>query len=103
MAYDVTEGARLMNGRAFCDMSPGRSDGIRCDLDGNLWAASGFGGERTNGVQVFSPDGTRIGRINLPEPCSNLCFGGRKRNRLFMTASQSLYSLFVEAQGVPYA
>jgi Gluconolactonase len=45
-------------------------------------------------------DGTLIGRILLPERCANLCFGGRKRNRLFMTASQSVYALYVEAQGV---
>jgi gluconolactonase len=103
MVFDVVDGTSLKNGHPFCDMSPGRSDGIRCDTDGNLWAASGFGGAGTNGVHVFAPDGTRIARIHLPEPCSNLCFGGRKRNRLFMTGSQSLYSLYVEAQGVPYA
>jgi gluconolactonase len=102
MVYDIESGAAAVNGRAFCDMSPGRSDGIRCDMDGNLWAASGFGGEDSNGVFVFAPDGTGIGRIHLPEPCSNLCFGGVKRNRLFMTGSQSLYALYVEAQGVPY-
>jgi gluconolactonase len=87
----------------LCDMAPGRGDGIRCDVDGNLWAASCFGGPDSNGVQVFAPDGTKIGMIHLPEPCSNLCFGGLKRNRLFMTGGQSLYSLYVEAQGVPYA
>ena len=103
MVFDIVNGELVTNARAFCDMSPGRSDGIRCDMDGNLWAASGFGGEGTNGVHVFAPDGTRIARINLPEPCANLCFGGRKRNRLFMTASQSLYTLYVEAQGMPYA
>ncbi len=84
-------------------MAPGRGDGIRCDVDGNLWAASCFGGPHSNGVQVFTPDGTKIGMIHLPEPCSNLCFGGLKRNRLFMTGGQSLYSLYVDAQGVPYA
>jgi gluconolactonase len=57
-------------------MAPGRGDGIRCDVDGNLWAASCFGGPDSNGVQVFAPDGTKIGMIHLPEPCSNLCFGG---------------------------
>jgi gluconolactonase len=50
-------------------------------------------------VQVFAPDGTRIGQILLPEICGNLCFGGPKRNRLFMAASQSLYSVYVETQG----
>ena len=102
MVYDVADG-RAENERAFCDMAPGRGDGIRCDVDGNLWAASCFGGPQSNGVQVFAPDGTKIGMIHLPEPCSNLCFGGLKRNRLFMVGGQSLYSLYVDAQGVPYA
>jgi gluconolactonase len=103
MMFDVVDAARVTNGRPFCDMAPGRSDGIRCDVDGNLWAASGFGGSGTNGVHVFAPDGARIARIHLPEPCSNLCFGGRKRNRLFMTGSTSLYALYVETQGLPYS
>jgi gluconolactonase len=51
---------------------------------------------------VFSPAGQAIGRIALPERCANLCFGGRKRNRLLMAASKSLYSLFVNTQGVAY-
>jgi gluconolactonase len=53
-------------------------------------------------VHVFGPDGTLIGKIHLPEAVSNLCFGGVKRNRLFITASQSVYALYVEAQGVPF-
>jgi gluconolactonase len=67
--------------------------------DGNLWAAAGWGGEGYDGVHIFSPDGLLIGKITLPETCANLSFGGAKRNRLFMTASQSLYSLFVNTQG----
>jgi len=102
IVFDVVGDTGVKNGRPFCDMAPGRSDGIRCDIYGNLWAASGFGGEGTNGVHVFASDGVRLARIHLPEPCSNLCFGGRKRNRLFITGAQSLYSLYVEAQGVPY-
>jgi gluconolactonase len=98
--YDVVDGgARVVNRRLFADMSPGSSDGIRCDTDGNLWAAAGGGGEGFDGVHVFAPDGARIGRILLPEKCANLCFGGAKRNRLFMAASQSVYALYVEAQG----
>jgi gluconolactonase len=81
-------------------MSPGTSDGIRCDVDGNLWAAAGGGGDGFDGVHVFAPDGARIGQIVLPEKCANICFGGVKRNRLFMAASQSIYALYVEAQGV---
>jgi gluconolactonase len=98
--YDVHGGNRLANGRLFVDMSPSTSDGIRCDVDGNLWAAAGSGGEGFDGVHIFAPDGDRIGQILLPEKCANICFGGVKRNRLFMAASQSLYALYVETQGV---
>ena len=94
------EGTRATNSRVFTDMKPASSDGIRTDMDGNLWAASGWGGPDTNGVVCFSREGDRLGMIHLPEPCANLCFGGVKKNRLFMTASQSLYALYVEAQGV---
>jgi gluconolactonase len=97
--YDVVDGARLTNGRLFVNMAPGSSDGIRCDMEGNVWAAAGWGGEEYNGVHVFAPDGTLIGKIHLPETCANLCFGGAKKNRLFMAASQSLYAVYVETQG----
>lgn len=99
--YDV-DGGRVGNGRVFCDTSPGMGDGVRCDVDGNLWVASGHAGLESNGVLIFAPDGTLIGRIRTPEPCSNLCFGGMKRTRLFITGGHSLYSVFVEAQGTPY-
>ena len=98
--YDVVDGLKLGNGRMFVNMSPGTSDGIRCDVDGNIWSAAGWAGEGFNGVHVFAPDGTLIGKIHLPETCANLCFGGTKRNRLFMTASQSLYALYVGTEGV---
>jgi len=101
--YDVVDGRRLSGGRRFCTMEldgkKGGSDGIRADVDGNLWAAAGWAGDGFDGVHVFAPDGTRIGLIRLPETVSNLCFGGAKRNRLFMTASQSLYAIYVETQG----
>jgi gluconolactonase len=97
--YDVEDGVRLKNGRLFANMAPGSSDGIRCDVDGNVWSAAGWAGEGYNGVHVFAPDGTLIGKIHLPETCANLCFGGAKKNRLFMAASQSLYSLYVGTQG----
>jgi gluconolactonase len=96
--FDVVEGKKLSDGRLFCDMGKGGSDGIRCDIDGNIWAAAS-GGEGYDGVHIFAPDGKLIGKICLPEVCANLCFGGAKRNRLFMTASQSLYSLYVNTQG----
>lgn len=97
--YDVVDGVRLTNGRSFVNMAPGSSDGIRCDVEGNVWSAAGWGGDGYNGVHVFAPDGTLIGKIHLPETCANLCFGGTKKNRLFMAASQSLYAVYVETQG----
>ncbi|MBI1297024.1 SMP-30/gluconolactonase/LRE family protein [bacterium] len=97
--FDVIDGRRLANGRVFVDMSPGGGDGIRCDVDGNVWAAAGWAGEGFDGVHCYAPDGTRIGQIHLPEPCANLCFGGQRKNRLFMAASQSIYAVYVETQG----
>jgi gluconolactonase len=101
--YDVVDSRRVKGSRRFCTMElngkSGGADGIRADTDGNIWAAAGWGGEGFDGVHVFAPDGQRIGQIRLPEICANLCFGGPKRNRLFMLASQSLYAVYVEAQG----
>ena len=97
--YDMVDGTKAVNGRVFFD-TKGYADGIRCDTEGNVWC--GFSGdEGEDGVAVFAPDGTLIGRILLPERCANVCFGGAKRNRLFMAASQSIYALYVEAQGAP--
>jgi len=73
---------------------------MRGDVQGNSWCAWS-GGEAEDGVAVFAPDGKMIGRIMLPERCANVCFGGLRRNRLFMAASQSIYALYVEAQGAP--
>ncbi|MDJ0386683.1 SMP-30/gluconolactonase/LRE family protein [Roseomonas sp. E05] len=104
-AYDV-EGASLRNPRTFADMTldgkSGLADGIRCDTEGNVWSSAGWVGEGYDGVHVFAPDGTRIGQIRLPEICSNVCFGGTRRNHLFMTASQSLYMVPVEARGAHF-
>jgi gluconolactonase len=97
--YDVEGGRGPKNGRLFANLSPGFSDGIRCDVDGNVWSAAGWAGEGFNGVHVFAPDGTLIGKIHLPETCANLCFGGAKKNRLFMAASQSLYAVYVGTEG----
>jgi gluconolactonase len=104
--WDI-DGAKVKNGREFVSMKmslkgqevAGLADGIRCDRDGNIWASAGWVGEGYDGVHIFSPDGKRIGQIVLPEVCSNVCFGGPRRNRLFMTASRSLYAVYVEAQG----
>jgi gluconolactonase len=76
-------------------------DGMRADVHGNLWCASnaGAGGIGYNGVLVFTPEGELLGRIRLPEACANVCFGGPRRSRLFMAASQSIYALYVNTQG----
>ncbi|WP_172297059.1 SMP-30/gluconolactonase/LRE family protein [Pseudoruegeria sp. HB172150] len=101
--YDVTpDGRGVTNGRLFVDAGEkGTPDGFRCDTGGNLWAGWGIG-EGLDGVRVFAPDGTAIGQIHLPERCANLCFGGPRRNRLFMAAAKSLYALYVNVAGVPY-
>jgi gluconolactonase len=102
LVYDVTDGGtKLANGRTFIDAGPGTPDGFRVDVDGNLWCGWGMGTEELDGVVVYSPAGKLIGRIRLPERCANVCFGGLKRNRLFMAASQSIYSLYVGTQGAP--
>jgi gluconolactonase len=100
--YDVVDdGTKLANGRAFVTCAAEETpDGFRCDVDGNLWCGWGMG-PGLDGVVVFNPDGKRIGKIALPERSANLCFGGVKRNRLFMAASHSLYSLYVNTQGAP--
>lgn len=102
--WDVADDQSLRGGRVFASMTlegkgSGVADGIRADVDGNIWAGAGWVGAGYDGVHVFSPEGDRIGQILLPEICSNLCFGGTRRNRLFMTGSQSLYAVYVETQG----
>jgi gluconolactonase len=110
--WDIVDDKRLTKGREFASMKlelkgkdgkseekAGLADGIRADIDGNIWASAGWVGEGYDGVHIFAPDGTRIGQILLPEICSNVCFGGSKRNRLFMTGSTSLYAVYVETQG----
>jgi gluconolactonase len=102
-AYDVVDdGTRLANKRVLITAEPeGTPDGFRVDVDGNLWCGWGMGHADLDGVKVFNPEGKPIGFIALPERCANVCFGGRKRNRLFMAASHSLYALYVNAQGTP--
>jgi len=107
MVFEVVNGQKLGEGKEFTPMKlamkngegAGIADGIRADVDGNIWAGAGWVGPGYDGVHIFAPDGQRIGQILLPEICANICFGGAKRNRLFMTASQSLYSVYTEAQG----
>ena len=99
-AYDVVGGTKLAKKRTLINAGPGTPDGFRVDVDGNLWCGWGLGEAGLDGVHVFNADGKLIGAIDLPERCANVCFGGVYRNRLFMAASTSLYSLYVNTQGV---
>ena len=101
LAFDVeADGTRLGARRVLIEAGPGTPDGFRVDVHGNLWCGWGMGDEELDGVRVFSPAGEAIGHIALPERCANLCFGGRARNRLFMASCRSIYSLYVNTQGV---
>ncbi len=97
--FDVVDGDHLANGSVFSAMPSGTADGIRCDVDGNVWAALAWCYDEDRGVHCFAPDGEQIGRIHLPEICSNLCFGGRRRNRLFVTGGTSLYAVYINTRG----
>jgi gluconolactonase len=100
IVFDVDSGGTAArNPRVFADFAPGFTDGIRCDTDGNVWCGWGWGGPETNGVRVHAPDGTLLAFLHTPEVVANLCFGGTKRNRLFMTGSTSIYALYVNAVG----
>jgi gluconolactonase len=92
-AFDA-EGARLRNGRVFATSGHGLFDGFRLDSEGNLWTSAG------EGVNCYSAQGELLGRIRIAETVSNCTFGGRKRNRLFMTATSSLYAVYLNARGV---
>ena len=97
----LRHGRRQAGERPACSSTPRPASPTASASTPRATCGRGFsGGEGQDGVAVFAPDGTLIGRILLPERCANLCFGGKKRNRLFMTASQSVYALYVEAQGV---
>jgi gluconolactonase len=97
-AFDV-QGERLSNEKTFARTMGGNTDGMRLDMDGNIWCGMGNGDPMQDGVHCYAPTGDLIGKIHLPETCANLCFGGKKNNRLFMTASTSVYSLYVDTIG----
>ena len=92
-AFDVSDDGQLSNGRVFAEVSPGLPDGFRLDTDGNIWTSA------ADGVHCYAPDGTLLGKIKVPEVVANLTFGGPRRNRLFITGTTSLYSVFVAATG----
>ena len=108
--WDVVDAKLLRRGRDFASMKmeldgevkEGFADGIRCDSEGNIWSSAGWVGEGYDGVHIFNPEGARVAQIRLPEICANLCFGGVKRNRLYMTASQSVYACYVHAHGAHF-
>lgn len=105
--FDIDGERTLRNKHQFVNMTlngtPCIADGIRADVDGNIWAGTGRGDTQFDGVNVFTPEGERIGLIHLPEICANLAFGGARRNRLFMAASQSLYAIYVGTRGAHIA
>lgn len=92
-AYDVVDGRLCKNGRVFAEVSPGVPDGFRVDIHGNIWTSSG------DSVQVYAPDGTRLGRVPVPEKIGNLCFGGPDRDVLYIAATSSLYRLRTRIRG----
>jgi gluconolactonase len=94
MAFDVVDGRRLQNGRGFAVIEPGLADGFRVDVHGNIFTSS------ADSVQVYASDGTRLGKILIPEKVGNLTFGGPQRDRLYIAASSSLYALDLNTQGV---
>jgi gluconolactonase len=93
-AFDVRDDNTLGAGRVFVEVSPGVPDGFRLDVDGNVWTSA------QDGVHCYAPDGALLGKIRLPQMASNLTFGGPKRNRLFITATHALYSVFVGTSGI---
>ena len=94
MVFSVDDGARLSQGRLFAEISPGLADGFRIDHSGNLFTSSG------DSVQVYSPDGSHLGKILVPEKVGNLTFGGRDKRTLFIVASTSLYAIELTTRGL---
>jgi gluconolactonase len=91
--FSVDGQGKLSGGEVFAEVSPGIPDGLRVDRQGNIWTSA------ADGVHCYAPDGVRLGKILVPELVSNLTFGGPKRNRLFITATTSLYAVYVAATG----
>ena len=92
--YEVTNDRHLKEGCLFAKIEPGEPDGFRVDIEGNIFTSS------ADSIQVYAPDGTRLGKILVPEVCTNLTFGGKDKNILFVTAKTSLYAISLKTQGV---
>jgi gluconolactonase len=98
--YDV-DSASLRGGRVFASgFAPGITDGVRVDTEGHVWCSMGWADAKEDGVRCYEPGGALIGKIHLPETTANLCFGGRRNNRLFIAASTSVYAVYVNAVGL---
>ncbi len=97
--FEVVDGKRLRGGKVFARFASGNSDGLRVDVDGNLWCTYGWGDPKEDGVRCYTPEGDLIGKIHLPETPANLTFGGLKKNRLFICASTSIYSVYLNVVG----
>lgn len=91
--FDVGESGRLTNGRVFCNVDSGLPDGFRVDVMGNVWTSAG------DGVHCFSEEGGLLGKIKVPQVVANVAFGGVRRNRLFITATKSLYAVYLAVSG----
>lgn len=91
--FDVVDGKRLAKGKIFCSLDNGLPDGFRVDVQGNVWTSAG------DGVHCFSPKGELLGKILVPQTVANVTFGGPRKNRLFITATKSLYSVFLATSG----
>lgn len=92
--HEVTKGRHVTKARVFAVIDPGQPDGLRVDEQGNVFTSS------EDSVQVYAPDGTRLGKILVPDICSNLTFGGPEGDRLLITAGESLYAIVLNTRGV---
>ena len=93
-ALDISDDNSLSNSRVFCEVDPGVPDGFRVDIHGNVWTSC------QDGIICFAKDGTALGKIKIPQMVSNLTFGGVRRNRLFITATKSVYSVYLATTGI---
>jgi gluconolactonase len=92
-SFTVEGGKRLTKGKVFAEISPGLADGFRLDVEGNVWTSAG------DGVHCYTREGKLLGKVKVPEVVANVCFGGPKRNRLFITATRSLYAVYLSVAG----
>ena len=93
-SLDISDDNSLSNSRVFCEVDPGVPDGFRVDIHGNVWTSC------QDGIICFAKDGTALGKIKIPQMVSNLTFGGVRRNRLFITATKSIYSVYLATTGI---